>query len=216
MTEPYPTRFEDDILYHSGTEKLTAELQREFVPYFLHAPGKILEVGCGKGVLLSLLKEAGIAAYGIDLSPSVVDYCRTKGLEAHHADVLSHLRSLNPDSLGGMFCAHVIEHMQPDDAITLLREAYRTLKKGARLIIITPNAKDLRTTERFWLDVTHVRPYPEKLLRFLLQREGFIKVKATTGREPAPNLLVRLAKIFLRIWFMGFMFTGDLVMIAEK
>lgn len=106
--------------------------------------------------------------------------------------------------------------MQPTDAIDLLRESFRTLKKGSKLIIITPNTKDLRTTERFWLDVTHVRPYPEKLLRLLLQKEGFINTKSTTGNEPAENIAVRLAKTFLRIWFMGFMFTGDLVVIAEK
>jgi len=216
MPEQNKPLFDDDILYHSGTEEKTASLQREFVRHFLHAPGKVLEVGCGKGVLLSLLKEAGIEAYGIDLSPSVVEYCRSKGLEAHHADVLAHVKKLPSESLGGIFCAHVIEHMQPTDVIELLRESFRILKKGSKLVIITPNTKDLRTTERFWLDVTHVRPYPEKLLRLLLQKEGFVRVKSTTGKEPADNIVVRLAKTFLRIWFMGFMFTGDLVVIAEK
>lgn len=45
MPEHNKPLFDDDILYHSGTEEKTASLQREFVRYFLHAPGKVLEVG---------------------------------------------------------------------------------------------------------------------------------------------------------------------------
>ena len=216
MPQKPKVRYEDEILYHAGTEELTASLQHKFVRHFKGVRGKTLEVGCGKGVMLSLFKQEGIPAYGIDLSPSSVEYCRSKGLEAHRADLLSHLKKVPSGSLGGIFCAHVIEHMQPVDAIEFIRESHRTLLPSAKLLLVTPNAKDLRTTERFWLDVTHVRPYPEKLLRFLLKKEGFSKVSCTTGPEPAGNILIRIAKTLLRAWFMGFMFTGDLVVLAEK
>lgn len=194
-------RYEDEILYHAGTEELTASLQHKFVRYFKDARGKTFEVGSGKGVMLTLFKQERIPAYGIDLSPSSVEYCRSKGLEGHNADLLSHLKKISSSSLGG---------------IEFIRESHRTLLPSAKFLLVTPNAKDLRTTERFWLDVTHVRPYPEKLLRFLLEKEGFSKVSCTTGPEPAGNILIRIAKAFLRAWFMGFMFTGDLVVLAEK
>jgi ubiquinone/menaquinone biosynthesis C-methylase UbiE len=105
--------------------------------------------------------------------------------------------------------------MQPARAIEFLKESCRVLKPGSRLIIITPNSKDLRTTERFWLDVSHVRPYPEKLLVPLLEREGFTVLAVAEDREPTNNFFERVAKAIVRIWFMGYMFRGDLVVIAE-
>jgi len=207
---------DDDVLYQWGTEELTAQVQRRFVSYFTNVPGKVLEIGCGKGVMLSMLKEKGVAAYGIDLSDTTVEYCRSKGLDALKSDALGHLRSIGSESLGGIFCAHVIEHLQPDQALKLISESYRVLKKGGKIIFITPNAKDLRTMERFWLDLTHVRPYPEKLMQFLLTRQGFSNVKTLTDDEPSNNVVERIAKKILHLWFMGYMFTGDLVIIAER
>lgn len=208
--------FDGEILFLAGTEELTASMQRRYVRVFKNAPGPVLEVGSGKGAMLSLFQQEQISAYGIDLSPEAVAYCRQKGLEVLKADVLGHLSSIVSNSLGGIFCAHVIEHLHPADAITFLKESYRVLRPSGKLVLITPNAKDLRLSERFWLDVTHVRPYPRKLLDFLLRREGFTKMEFDTGPEPASNILIRAAKLFLRVWFMGFMYTGDLVVIAER
>ena len=207
---------DDELLYLAGTEELTEKVQARFVPYFLHAPGLVLEIGCGKGVMLSMLKEKGIHAYGIDLSDTTVKYCQEKGLDVIQSDLLSHLRSLKDGSLGGIFCAHVIEHLHPSDAIEFLSQAVRVLKTKSRLVLITPNTKDLRTTERFWLDITHVRPYPEKLLRALLQREGFQSIHAFADKEPARNIYERIIKTLVHYWFLGYMFVGDLVIVAER
>jgi O-antigen chain-terminating methyltransferase len=162
------------------------------------------------------MKGAGITAYGLDSCEETVIDCKGKGLDVVHSDALSHLAQLPAASLGGIFCAHVIEHMQPAQAIELIRECYRVLKPGSRIVIITPNPKDLRTGERFWLDITHVRPYPEKLLIVLMKREGFVNIKAYEDGEPARNVVEKLAKVFLKMWFMGFMFRGDLVIVADR
>jgi cyclopropane fatty-acyl-phospholipid synthase-like methyltransferase len=207
---------DDELLYFAGTEELTEKVQARFVPYFLHSQGTVLEIGCGKGVMLLMLKENGVDGYGIDLSDTAVKYCKEKGLKAIHSDLLTHLKKLNNDSLGGIFCAHVIEHLRPEEAVTFFKQAYRVLKKGSKLVIVTPNAKDLRTTERFWLDITHIRPYPEKLLYALIAREGFNNIQMLTDREPARNILERVLKTCIRWWFLGYMFVGDLIAIAER
>jgi SAM-dependent methyltransferase len=207
---------EDAVLYKWGNEQMTTHQQHKFVKHFVGAPGKVLEIGCGHGVMLGLLKEASISAYGLDLSESAVQRCRQRGLEAVQGDALSHLKSVPSDSLGGIFCAHVIEHLEPAGALALIAESRRVLKPRGKIIFITPNAKDLRTTERFWLDITHVRLYPEKLMQFLLAREGFAQVKTFTDTEPSNNLFEKIAKTILRFWFMGYIFTGDLVVVAQK
>ncbi len=198
-----------------GAESLTEGYQKRYLPYFSNAPGVVLDIGCGHGGVLSFLKNAGIPSYGVDSSETALRLCEEKGLDVRLGDAIGHLKALPSASLGGIFCAHVIEHMDPARAIELLKESCRVLKPDSRLIIITPNSKDLRTTERFWLDVTHVRPYPEKLLVPLLEREGFAILEVAEDREPTKNIFERVAKILLRIWFMGYMFRGDLVVIAE-
>lgn len=199
-----------------GDEALTEAHQKRFLKYFKNSTGVVLEIGCGRGVMLGLFKKAGIRSYGIDSSENAVTLCKGKGLNVIHTSVLSHLKKMEPVSLGGIFCAHVIEHMHPDEVIRLFDESYRVLKPNGTLIIITPNPKDLRTTERFWLDITHVRPYPEKLLTALLNEKGFSKIRVEEDKEPAQNPMVRIVKWFLKLWFMGFMFRGDLVVIAER
>ncbi len=206
----------DDMLYSGGSEELQRKIQTKFIRFFRSLPGKVLEIGCSRGVVLSLMKEEGIEAYGIDLSETAIEYCVSKGLDAHHSDVLSHLHQVPDMSLGGIFCAHVIEHLSPNDVIELINQAFRVLKPGGKLLLITPNAKDLRTAERFWLDITHVRLYPNKLLRVLLQREGFHNIRTFADKEPANNIFVHIIKIMVRLWFLGFMFVGDLVVIGER
>jgi SAM-dependent methyltransferase len=208
--------FDGTMLYQWGNEGLTSHHQRRFVKEFAGAPGRVLELGCGTGVLLSIFREQGLSAYGLDMSQESVDTCKSKGLDAVAGDVLEHVQALPPNSLGGVFAGHVIEHLQPDRAMLLIRELARVLKPGSKAILITPNAKDLRTTERFWLDPTHVRPYPEKLLRYLFVREGFQRVRTFTDAEPAKNIGQKLIKKFLHLWFMGYLFTGDLVVVAER
>jgi 2-polyprenyl-3-methyl-5-hydroxy-6-metoxy-1,4-benzoquinol methylase len=207
---------DDELLYFAGTEELTEKTQEKFVHYFLNSPGTVLEIGCGKGVMLTMLKEKGIQAYGIDLSDTTVQYCQAKGLKATCSDLLTHLQSLKDDSLGGIFCAHVIEHLHPEEAIAFLKQAYRVMKQKGKLVIVTPNTKDLRTTERFWMDITHVRPYPEKLLCTLLQREGFHSIQAFSDKEPAKNIIERIIKKLVYYWFLGYMFVGDQIVIAER
>jgi 2-polyprenyl-3-methyl-5-hydroxy-6-metoxy-1,4-benzoquinol methylase len=216
MAEQIQTPIEDRVLYNWGTEEMTLHHQMKYLRHFQDAPGKVLEIGCGHGIMLGRFKDAGIDAYGLDLSDEAVKVCRAKNLEAVSGEVISHLKNLQANSLGGIFCAHVIEHLDPTGAFELISESFRVLKKGSKIIFITPNAKDLRTTERFWLDITHVRPYPEKLMEFLLLRQGFAGVQAFTDEEPSKNILEKIAKKFLRLWFMGYIFTGDLVVIAER
>ena len=216
MKQGFGHGIDDAILYQWGSEKLTVYHQQKYVRQFIGVPGRVLEIGCSHGVMLTLLKEAGLSVYGLDLSENAVEMCRKKGLEAVHGDVLGHLRSLTASSLGGIFCAHVIEHLGPADALELIAESYRVLMPGGKIIFITPNAKDLRTTERFWLDITHVRLYPEKLLKILLTRQGFASVESFTDAEPARNIVERIIKTIMRIWFLGYIFTGDLVVVAQR
>ena len=204
------------MLYAWYDDRAILPIRDQIVRYFSGVTGTILDLGCGEGAFLEGLSAAGHRTYGVDRSEAAVAHCRARGLTVSEGDSLEHLGTVADGSLAGILCSHLIEHLQPPTAIALLGQAHRALAAGGRLVLITPDARDLRTTERFWLDVTHVRPYPEKLLVTLLVQRGFSIARIEHLQEPTATFAGRMAKLFLRLWFMGLMFRGDLVLVAQK
>jgi 2-polyprenyl-3-methyl-5-hydroxy-6-metoxy-1,4-benzoquinol methylase len=160
----------------------------------------VLDVGCGRGTFLELLRERGIEAVGVDSSELAVETCRRKGFEQVYNDnALAFLESAEQQYMG-IYCGHIIEHMAPDVADRLITLAWRALRPGGRLVLVTPNPLDLRVmSEYFWLDTTHVRPYPLVLLKSMLRSVGFASISGgyfqstRPGRRQLPRyMLLRL------------------------
>ena len=106
---------------------------------------------------------------------------RTRGFEVFEADALTHLRSLPPASIDGVFARHVAEHVLPGGLVEMLRELRRALQPGAPVVFITPNVANLDVgAHTFWLDPSHRRPIPPELFRFYLEVEGFKRVEVRT------------------------------------
>jgi SAM-dependent methyltransferase len=160
-------------LYEFGSsEAVIRQIQGRFVDFFRNA-GRVLDVGCGRGIFLQLLREAGIEGLGIDHSAESVAACQEKGFAVHCGNAHDYLRNCS-SQFGGIFCSHVIEHMGYDDALLLLELCNRVLHPGGVLLLVTPNPEDLTIiSEVFWLDPTHVRPYPRLLLESMLKANGF-------------------------------------------
>ena len=91
----------------------------------------VLDLGCGRGEFLALLRERGIRAHGLDINHEMIEACRAAGLEALEGDALAYLESLPDASLGGLIAVQVVEHFQPAYLTTFLDVAYHKLKPGA-------------------------------------------------------------------------------------
>jgi SAM-dependent methyltransferase len=155
-----------------GSESLLRNFQTRFIPLF-RGCAPVLDIGCGRGIFLGLAAEAGIEAVGVDHAEESVEFCRKKGFSVHQEDVRSFLER-SPETFGGIFCSHVIEHMGYEEAVRLLELCHRSLRERGRLVLLTPNPEDLAViAETFWLDPTHVRPYPKLLLHSMLGSTGF-------------------------------------------
>ena len=110
-----------------GDEALTRNQQKQHVANFRDAAGPILEIGCGRGAMLTLLNEAGIVAYGLDSSETAVGYCRAKGLTVVKSNALEHLTGprsiflrrdfLRPRNRASRSrqCGGNLSRMRPDD-----------------------------------------------------------------------------------------------------
>ncbi len=154
-----------------------------YVPLFSGATD-VLDIGCGRGEFLNLLREHGIGARGLDLNHEMVEVCQAQGLEAVEGDALGYLRSLPDQSLGGLFAAQVAEHLEPDYLLELLEEAFVKLRPGSAIVLETINvASWFAFFSSYIRDITHVRPLHPDTLSYLLTAHGFQEV---TVRYSAP------------------------------
>jgi O-antigen chain-terminating methyltransferase len=158
----------------------------EYLPLFLEAKD-VLDVGCGRGEFLALLVEHGVPARGIDMNAAMVDVCRRQGFDASEADGLQYLRALPDGSLGGLFAAQVVEHLEPRYLAQLLDAAFDKLRPGSPIVLETINpACWFAFFESYIRDLTHVRPIHPDTLKYLLIASGFQNVEIRY-RAPYPE-----------------------------
>lgn len=134
----------------------------------------VIDLACGEGYFLDELQAAGIAAEGVEVDLELVERARARGLQVAHDSLFPFLTSRPPETCDGVYASHIIEHFQGRDAMRLLLLAERALEPGGTLVVITPNWRHATVVQEvFWLDLTHVRPYPEPLLRRMVEVAGF-------------------------------------------
>jgi len=149
----------------------------DYLPVFENA-SDVLDVGCGRGEFLELLRDRGVRAQGIDINPAMVEVCRGKGLQAETGDALAYLGGLPDGSLGGLFAAQVVEHLEPRYLMRLLDAAFDKLRPGAPIVLETINpACWFAFFESYIRDLTHVRPVHPDTLKYLLVATGFQRVE---------------------------------------
>jgi SAM-dependent methyltransferase len=165
---------------YRGTEEEIRERTSRYLSYLRDLPegAPVLDLGCGRGESLALLRDHGIEGRGVDASVRMVQLCRERGLAAEAGDLFDVLAGTPEESLGGVVSFHVIEHLPAGALDRLVRLAYRALRPGGVLILETPNPLSVVVAARnFWLDPTHVRPVHPESLRLLFELAGFDPVE---------------------------------------
>lgn len=169
-----------------GSRAAIRQRLEEYVPFFEGA-SDVLDVGCGRGELLDLLKEHGIKARGIDLNHEMVEECRARGLDVAEADAVSHLSSLPDASLGGVIAVQVVEHLEPDYLLRFLELAFHKVRSGGRVILETLNpACWVAFFESYIRDITHRWPLHPETLKYLVLASGFTSA-SIEWRSPVPQ-----------------------------
>lgn len=161
-------------------------LQRPRVQFFKGCQ-RVLDLACGPGVFLELLREAGIEAIGVDRDEEIVKKAREKDLNVIQADIFDYLERTE-ESYEGIFCSHLLEHL-PFDRVTLFIEwIAKRLVPGGILVFVLPNPGSIRLhLFGFWRDPEHVRFYTGNLIVSVCRHYGF-EVEYS-NEEEVPNLL---------------------------
>lgn len=171
--------FED--IFRGSREEIKAR-QSIYLPLLIDnnigsAERPVLDLGCGRGEWIELLREHGFEASGVDRNERMVDDCRSAGLQVAQSDVLPYLRALPDTSLGAVTSFHMIEHLPFDATLALVDESLRVLRSGGILMLETPNPQNILVgSYSFHFDPSHLKPLPSPMLRFFVEARGFCDV----------------------------------------
>ena len=151
----------------------------------------VLDVGCGRGEFLGLLRDLGIEARGVDRDPDMVAFCRAEGLDVEQGDALSYLAELEDGSLGGIFAAQVVEHLRPPALLRLLELAAAKLRPAGILVAETMNPLALGALKNYFADLTHAQPLVPETLVMLARQAGFERADVRFLNEPPADERLR-------------------------
>jgi SAM-dependent methyltransferase len=170
-----------------GSTDAIRDRQRRYVEDF-REHGPVLDIGCGRGELLGLLRDAEIDARGIDADADMVAYARGEGLDVEQADLLAYLAGVDAGSLGGIFMGQVVEHLPVQTLVESLRLAVAALRPGGVLIAETINPLSPIALRNYFADLTHAQPLVPETLELLARQAGFAETEIRFLNEPAERL----------------------------
>ena len=191
-TDPKLLEAPDWDTYYYAFEKLfyrsaaVVHQQRAYLPYLepVDRSLKFLDLGCGRGEFMALLKEQGIQTLGVDINSRNAERLREDGHEVVLGDALEFLKDAQ-QQFAGVALFQVIEHLTADYLRDLFKTAAEKLAPGGVLIAETLNPLSPIALNSFYMDETHVKPLPPEMVAFLMEWSGFT-VERTLYTAPIP------------------------------
>jgi len=160
-----------------GYEEEVKKQQQDYLSFF-PKNGIVLDLGCGRGEFLELLRENGYEAAGVDSNSQMVEACLAKGLRCQKGDILEKLAEREDGSLAGIFSSQVIEHLPPAHLKRLIELSHQKLALSGVLVLETINPTSVFTlVQIYYLDLSHQKPVHPQALKFMMEASGFTDVE---------------------------------------
>jgi O-antigen chain-terminating methyltransferase len=184
--EDFYRAFEDRF---RGSRELILSRLQVYLPFInplkqISSAVPAVDLGCGRGEWLELLKENGFEGQGVDLDAGMLRSCHERGLRAIQGDAIEFLKQLPSESQLIISGFHIVEHLPFEHLQTLVVEALRVLRPAGLLILETPNPENFKVSSvGFYTDPSHRNPLPPDLLAFIPEHYGFSRVKIIRLQE---------------------------------
>jgi len=195
-SSPAPSPPKDTAFYRAfedrfrGSRELIKQRVTVYLPFVQpiaerHPGLTVLDLGCGRGEWLEVLKEVGIDGEGVDIDAGMLEGCEQLGLRVRQGDALEYLQQQPDASRICVSLMHVVEHIPFESLCAIVHEACRVLVPQGLLIMETPNPENYTVGScNFYMDPTHRNPLPPPLLAFVPEYYGFERVKILRLQEP--------------------------------
>jgi len=191
-----------------GTREDIKKRLKVYLPYIKQAnigtkSSPVLDLGCGRGEWLEILKEEGYVAKGIEINRVMLDVCRERNLDVAEASAIEYLRRWKPNSFGAITGFHLVEHLSLKDLIFLFDESLRVLTPKGMIILETPNPENLIVgAYTFHFDPTHRSLLVPESLNFIAQQRGFVNTNILRLHKYSDfNPIDQAADEFKKRWF---------------
>jgi O-antigen chain-terminating methyltransferase len=171
ISSPHGNYFLFEERFRGSWEEIKKR-QESFLPYF-EGCTHVLDIGCGRGEFLEILREHRIFGIGVDVDADMVKSCLSRQLDVHQSDAITFLETIEDESLDGIFMDQVVEHLEPAYLIRILALCYQKLKSGYYIVIETVNPLSFFSFVNFYIDMTHKRPVHPETLQYILMAAGF-------------------------------------------
>jgi SAM-dependent methyltransferase len=187
--QPRQDAIPDYFGYEARMRASTDEIRERQRPYvgLLREQAPVLDVACGRGELLALLRDAAIEARGVDADADMVAFARGAGLEVRQQDLVTALTDVGEGSLGAVTALQVVEHLPPATLAQFLALALRALRPGGLLIAETINPATPAALRHFFADLTHAQPLVPETLELLARQVGFADAEIRLVNEQPPH-----------------------------
>ncbi|HVO33130.1 MAG TPA: class I SAM-dependent methyltransferase [Elusimicrobiota bacterium] len=169
------------------------------VERYLPPPGRLLDIGSGKGALLAAAQKRGWTPVGYDVDPSSVERVgRHLGVDIRSGDFFA--VDWPAQHFDVVTMHHVLEHLK--DPLPYLRRVRSLLRAGGIFFLVLPNIRSVSSSIKFWMEKRgwrrrrvgayydtehHLWYFTPATLRHLLEREGFEILRVRSGHQARPH-----------------------------
>jgi predicted TPR repeat methyltransferase len=164
--------------FRGSSEEIQRTQVERYSDLLASAPGRVVDVGCGRGEFLRHLMDSGVQVVGIEPDAGMAAVAQAHGVPVQRTTAGEYLRTVPDRSLGAVVSFQVVEHLAFGDVLELVDLAARKLVPGGLFVAETPNpASWIVMHSSFILDPTHRWPLHPALLAFSCTSAGLEQVE---------------------------------------
>jgi len=135
----------------------TRRQKKDIYPYMAGIAAKVggsaLDVGCETCLAYPHFMKLGLEYSGIDFTEKFVDYDVERGIDVRLASAMD--IPFEDSSFDSVFCKDLLEHIHPDDVLTVIREMLRVARRQVFIVWFLPPTPTPRVWDRGYLRVRH-------------------------------------------------------------